>query len=722
MLKKRNRFIYPGALFQIFLLILSSVAIASFLGESFVSADPVPNLPSGLSTFTNAPQGSVFAAEGKYYLMGKDGWALAPKGTPIPGGGVVGEGGVVGGTGGGAAGGDIVSSVFGGQAFGAGIAGALFSGLVWGAIVGGAAYFLAGMFGLNEQQAASVGLGLGAGTFVGTSLYFVGQNTLPAAELASPTLSNFAFTPFGGLLIGAGVAAAVIILTYKNQKKELVRFECLPWEPPTGGSKCEECNNNPLMPCSEYRCKSLGQACEIVNSGTTDEKCVWVSKGDTAAPHFEPWVEALSPNGLRYTPDPTISPPNRGFKIEDSAGKDACLPAFTRVEFGIKADEPAQCRIDYEPRTKYSEMQFLLGESNLFLEEHTQRIKPINVDEENGSYVPDIGVGGTFTYWVRCIDANGNGEDSAAVAFKICVDKGPDETPPAVEGTSIATGLPVQFNVDSVPIEVYTNEPAECRWSMQDKAFEAMENPMDCSTETYQINANLDYVCSSDLTGIKNREENWFYFRCKDRKGNIMPASYPLLLQGTEELTISNVGPTGAFTGSTSVIPVALTVETAHGAENGNSICSYSTSESDSASFVAMERDATYKHNETLYLTGGNYTYYFRCIDGGGNLAKASTNFEVSVDTTAPKVTRVFKDGNSLKVITNEDSKCYYSNTNCNYDLEGGIAMSNEDPKKQNIHTAEWKEAVTYYVRCADLQGNQPSPDTCQIIVRASEL
>jgi len=65
-------------------------------------------------------------------------------------------------------------------------------------------------------------------------------------------------------------------------KKELVRFECQAWEPPTGGSRCDDCNNNPLLPCSEYRCRSLGQACEIANPGTTEEKCFWKSKGDTS--------------------------------------------------------------------------------------------------------------------------------------------------------------------------------------------------------------------------------------------------------------------------------------------------------------------------------------------------------------------------------------------------------------------------------------------------------
>ena len=619
----------------------------------------------------------------------------------------------------------ILQSVFGGQAFGIGSAGAiwagaLFSGLVWGAIVGGAAYFLAGAFGLNDKQAASVGLGLGAGTFVGATLFLVGKNAATAGMAAQPgTFGAFATSGFGAVLIGAGVAAAIIILTYKKEKKELIRFECQAWEPPTGGARCEECNNDPLMPCSEYRCRSLGQACEIVNAGTTEEMCVWISKGDTSAPHMEPWQEALT-DGYRYAPDRAISPPNRGFLIQDNAGKDTCLPAFSVLEFGVKTDEPAQCRVDYNAKTTYSEMEFLFGESALFLEEHTQRLKVPNTQEE-GAVIPEIGVDGTFTLWVRCMDKNGNGEDSAAVAFSFCVDDGPDTTQPTIEGSSIESGRPVQYNVDSVPIEIYVNEPSECKWSRIDKAYSDMENVMDCGKESYQINADLNYVCSAQLTGIVNRADNLFYFRCEDRAGNIMATSYPLLLKGTEELVIAKVGPTGEFTGSTTVIPVMLEVETAHGADNGKATCSFSNTET--GRFVIMDNTRNvYLHNQTLDLAAGYYIYHFRCIDAGGNLATNSTMFRVVTDTTDPLVTRVFKDGNALKVITSEEAKCYYSNTNCNYNVEDGIVMLYEDATKRDVHTAEWKKDVTYYIKCEDFQGNQPRPDACQIVAKASEL
>jgi hypothetical protein len=666
---------------------------------------------------------SYLVKDGGLYVLRGPGYMLAEPGTVIQAGG---QTITVGSEAGKIVSGNIVKApstatglkgIFSGSAFGtgstAGIMSSLLSGAIWGAIVGGAAYLLAGMFGLNDNQAASIGMTAGFGTFAGTTSYFLASNGILGTTLKG-------VSGLFGLGVGLGVGVAVLLATYKTEKKELVKFECLPWEAPTGGSHCDECNNDPLMPCSEYRCKSLGQACGIVNPGTTDEMCVWISKGDTAAPHIEPWDEALSPDGLGYNPDTAISPPNRGFKIQSGKG-DGCLPAFTKLEFGITTDEPAQCRIDYYAVGNYSSMQFLFGESNLFLTEHTQKLRLPNSQEGEGS-IPAIGVGGTFILWVRCIDANGNGEDGAAVAFSFCVDQGPDTTQPTIEGTSIETGNPVQYNVDTAPIEVYVNEPANCKWSRQDKAYDAMENEMSCSTETYQINADLNYVCSADLTGIKDKEENWFYFRCEDKNQNVMTTSYPLLLQGTQELTISSVGPDGEFSGGTAVIPVTLTVETVHGANDGEAVCAFSTVKDDSSSFVSMDNTKSYLHNQTLDLTAESYTYYFRCVDAGGNLATANTTFSVVTDTSYPRITRVFRDGNVFKVITDEDAKCYYSTSNCDYELADGLPMIYEDPTKKNMHTVDWKESVTYYVRCEDMNGNEPSMNSCQIIVRAGDL
>lgn len=683
-MKKINRKI--NASLQIFLLVSMSFAVAFLFESAFVDAQV------GQSTIS---QGALNAL--------KTSSTQAPAGMPH---GALG--------------------FLHGEAFGGGIPGALTAGLAWGAIVGGIGYGIAKLFGLNNQQAGSIGIGLGAGTFVGTTIYHsVAQGSISGISATSAPLVGFG--------IGAVVAVGIIVATYKKEKKELVVFECLPWEAPLGGSKCEECNNDPKMPCSEYRCKSLGQACEIVNKGTESELCVWVNREDTQAPKIVPSEDALS-DGLEYRPDRAISPPNTGFKILSS--EEGCLEPYSNFEFGIETidgrtnqPEPSQCRADFALKNSFNEMQFLFGGSNLFKQEHNMLLKvPSPFTEEEGEN-PVIHSNGEYTLYVRCIDANGNGERSAAVAFSFCVQEGPDTTAPEINGFSIPDGTPVTANIDEVPIEIYTNEPAECKWSRQDKSFEAMENAMSCPTQSFQVNAQLNYPCVGKLTAIEDRQINEFFFRCRDHSTavggrNTMAQSERLTLRGTEELTLDSVGPSGEFLGGTTTVEVTLTAKTSNGANEGRATCFISeTGEIDS--YFEMFNTDNFEHNMTLDLVGGNYTYYFRCLDEGGNAAERSTSFSVKVDAAAPQITRAFRDGDNLKVITSEASNCVYSLTTCNYNFEQATqdtSFSVEDITRRTVHFTPWEEDKTYYIKCEDLQGNRPRAGSCQIVVEASAI
>ncbi len=627
---------------------------------------------------------------------------------------------------------DLLGSIFGGKMLGTATAGqvfggALISGAVWGAIVGGGAYFIAKMFGQTDKQAASIGMGLGAGTFVGSSLYLMGANAAALGPGNFFAAHPFIFSATGGLLIGGGIAAAIIILTYKKEKKEIIQFQCLPWEAPTGGRKCEECNEDPLLPCSEYRCKSLGQACEIVNAGTANELCVWVHPDDTSAPMITPWEDALRPKDeLRYVPDNAVRPPARGAKITKLGEVGGCLQAYTKLQFGITTDEPAKCRIDYNLVTGFDNMSNAFGNSLIFAYNHTQQLRvpsPFTEADGEGEEIPEIHTDGTYSLYARCMDANGN-YNIDAFSFRFCVGAGPDTTQPKIEGSDINDGSPVQSGVDSVPIEVYVNEPAECRWSRIDKDFSDMENKMTCATESYQINSELNYVCSGTLTGIKDKQDNNFFFRCMDygaENRNVMTSSFPLTLKGTEELVITKAGPTGTIEGSTTTETIYLTAETAHGANEGKSVCYFDT-DSEGEFDIAMEFSDSYTHNQSLDLSAGNYIYYFQCVDDGGNAAYANTNFTIHIDKVVPTAARVYRDADTLTVVTDEEAKCAYSLTSCNYNFEEGKALIYENAAEKIVHYTEWDSSSTYYIKCMDLQGNEPSPTACSIIAKGSEL
>jgi hypothetical protein len=420
-------------------------------------------------------------------------------------------------------------------------------------------------------------------------------------------------------------------------------------------------------------------------------------------------------------------------KIEKIGGS-KCLQPYTPLRFGVYTldgksgqPEPAQCKIDFELKKTYDEMIYPMGESIAYSMNHTQSLKVPETNNEAGANVPTIMNGGTMSLYVRCRDANGN-ENVGAFSFSFCVDPSPDTTAPEVVGSSIENGGYVQYNADKVPIVVSSNEPAECKWSRQDKDYDSMENVMECSTQSYQVNSELNYPCAGDLTGIKNKEDNVFYFRCLDMSTapggrNKMTTSFKLTLKGTEPLLIKSVGPGGTIKGSTTTVPVNLTVETAAGADEGKALCSFTEDLVEPKTFIEMDVSGGYEHSQQYDFLAGQHFVTYLCTDAGGNSYGAMTNFTIEVDTQSALIARVFRDGDKLKVITNEDAQCAYSLDSCLFDLDNPTNPLNyESATKRSVHIIPWDYNSVYHIKCADLRGNRPLPDACSMIVKGSQL
>lgn len=618
----------------------------------------------------------------------------------------------------------LIGDIYGGKLFPAAggkvsFIGGLVSGLAWGGTVYLAVNFLAPAFGANEYLTKALSSALGAGVFAGRTSFLLfgkgGEFATSSGEILGLPAGQGAF------VIGLAVAVVVFIALYKKEKKEVIQYQCLPWEAPLGGQNCEECNKDSFRPCSEYRCKSLGQACDLVNKGTEEEKCVWVARDDVTSPTITPWDDALS-EGHKYTNHDT-RPPSLGVKITKEGALNGCLAAFTPLQFGVFLNEPGQCKIDYDHKEKFDEMQFFMGENNLFRYNHTQRMSLPSPDSFN-SESPELENDGIYDLFVRCRDANGN-ENVDEFVFGFCVDPSPDTTPPVIVDTSIENGAPVAFGVGEIEVSAFVNEPAECKWSIDDKNYEDMENTFSCSTSVLEINAELVYECSTTLTGVKDNAENNYYFRCKDKPNspenerNVNVQSYGFALRGTRELNIIDVGPNKTIKDSTEVVNVDLTLETSNGANEGQAICYFSDT-GEEGDFVAMFESNSFEHKQTLSLVEGDYTYYFRCVDAGGNSDTTTTSFRVETDSQAPLVTRVYRDLDALKIVTDEDAQCMYSLNSCNYVFEEGIAMIYSNPNTKTNHYAQWSSSNIYHVKCRDEFGNEPSPNACSIVVSAS--
>ena len=295
--------------------------------------------------------------------------------------------------------------------------------------------------------------------------------------------------------------------------------------------------------------------------------------------------------------------------------------------------------------------------------------------------------------------------------------------------TSIPTDSYVKFGVGSVPLQVYVNEPATCKWSTQNKEYSVMENTMNCATNLTQINARELYTCFTNLTGVVDRQENKFFFRCKGQSNkpeedrNVNVNSYLFNLRGSQPLNIISVGPNGTATGNTNTVPVNLKVVTDDRANEGTAICSFSSSGLPN-SYVLMFETKAVEHTQRLDLTTGNYNYIFRCVDYGGNATEASANFSVIVDTAPPLVTRAYYDSTNiaLKIVTNEDAVCAYSLNSCNFNFEEGIELIYSQASKKKSHFGEWKPNMAYYIKCKDSFDNEPAPNACSIVVSATNI
>lgn len=535
--------------------------------------------------------------------------------------------------------------------------------------------------------------------------------------------------------VGVGVGALYFVDNYKKESKKTAVFTCYPWQAPLGGQNCEACNEGDL-PCSEYQCKSLGQACELINKGTDEEKCAWVNRNDVNPPVIAPLEEVLPENYNYQRQNTGILPPDRGVIVENLGSSDKCIPAFTPFRFGITTinngeGEPAKCKVDKVRKPTFDEMAFFMSDG-LFRYNHTFSLSlpgTANLEAEG----VEVENGGNYELFVKCQDANGN-ENVANFVFKYCVDDGPDTTPPLIDSTSISNGLPVQYDTTSLDLDVYINEPVQaCKWSHTDTSYESMENSMDCSLASSISRANAFglYTCRTTLNGLKDRFENEFFFKCKDITGNENKESYEYKVIGTQPLVIDSVTPNNeTIRDSTDAVKVTFDVRTSAGYKEGESTCYYSGSSDtgepeDADGYIAFFETNSFRHKQDLFLVGGTtenpveYTYYIRCVDLGGNADYEKIIFDVASDNEAPEVVRASHEENYLKITTNEASRCVYDTLSCSYVFEDGIKITTTD---DSSHFVDWNPSSNYYIKCKDEFDNQPNPDECNILVRPSDF
>ena len=188
--------------------------------------------------------------------------------------------------------------------------------------------------------------------------------------------------------------SSLIYFTSPETGYVVVEYECQPWQAPLNGD-CDACNNGDL-PCNLYKCKSLGQSCDLVNEGVDGaEMCVDVNPRDVTPAIIKP-NETLLTDGYIYS-NYTSNPPSPGFSIfsdentwnversSEEVPEDGAIKAFDPLTFAITTEEVTRCKIDTDRDKSFDEMFSYVGGSSLYKRTHIEHLILPNQEAFNSS-------------------------------------------------------------------------------------------------------------------------------------------------------------------------------------------------------------------------------------------------------------------------------------------------------------------------------------------------
>ena len=449
------------------------------------------------------------------------------------------------------------------------------------------------------------------------------------------------------------------------------KFTCDPWLAPSGNQNCELCQNDPSNPyavCDKYRCDSLGAKCEFIgkNPDGSDAEtglCKLTKERDLVAPVI---------THLKIEENRQIEPiGTEGYNIRGE------FDTKNSIVIGVKTDELAACKIHKVRETNFDNMLWFDNEK--WQTNHTVELFFTGEDPGQDSLL--IFGSGQKEYYVSCKDTSGNIKPNYKIQFK--VKEGPDITKPVIIKMDPVNNAYIPYNQESTNLYLLVEEDSGvkgCKYSRTPNTdYENMEGSFTCSSSSTRDSEGLvGYRCLTKLTGLRNNQDNTFYFKCEDNVENVNNQDQPTegyTLKGSNPLLLESVGPEGKLYER----DITLTATTRNGAEgNGKAECRYSLSiqqETDKAfenMFKFSTTDSSTHSHQLINLENGNYYVQVMCKDIGGNEDRKQTTF--NVDTPDLNITTVEPLNNSkvyqlpfeLKVTTvkgynnNGDSTCNY--------------------------------------------------------------
>jgi len=580
--------------------------------------------------------------------------------------------------------------------------------------------FLAESFGISGDAATVLVLAAGVGGTSAAMYLGVKYGLLKNSFVALETWG-------WSFVISAVVIAVIIFSGWGTTKQVKVNFECLPWQAPTGGNNCDECNGNPSEPCTKYKCESLGQACRLINENTNAPVCESLS--------YETIPPVIREGSVLTKEYDFQNPQIKNVQIRNING--GCIPEFVPVVFTLKTDEYAQCKWDLERLGDYESMENYHAEGTVYSLNHSFSVGGFSLGLLNANNITgDLieGFTGNVKMFVKCKDSFGNFNlDDYVVDF--CINSGPDTTPvlQSLTTTSPENGANLKYGTDEIDFKMWTNEPAECKYSYTEGlSYNEMEGALACKTNL-DDHESFGWPCSGTLGNLNQNSK--FYIKCLDqpwlkgtveeseRNANMEDFSYEVYISEQElkikiiSLTYKNskaiLNPDSytEISGNEIIFPITLQAETSGGIDNGKSSCSYQWGEN----YIPFLNTNSNTHSQDMNLPRGTYGISIKCIDEAGNEAVQNANFKMKSDYSAPIAVRTYYDSGDLVLITNEQAKCYLSS-----DVVEGCNFNTDEAEKMETgfttsHSTTWIEGKVYYIKCEDLLGNKNTGCTAKI-------
>ncbi len=566
--------------------------------------------------------------------------------------------------------------------------------------------------GVGRGLSAGQGYGLMAAGAIGGAVAGYGIMGGTAFGASAATL-----TAIGLVAVGVVIAAILIMwaMGIGDVKEKDVKFTCQPWQPPVGGKDCSKCGSDGF-PCSQYSCNSLGQECQIINEDDpATTACIDVSPKDSLAPVISPNYP-LKPTGYTWTAT------DAGVRIEADTSDKCIQETYQAIPFGFILSEPGQCKVSTRPLTSFDLMDQYVSDNNRFSLNHTLPIILPNL-ESLGFESFDPNARANASVYVRCQDKSGN-KNQRDYFVSFCIKQGPDITPPVITSREPAQEI-VRYGQDALNATIYTNEPADCRWSTQDRNYSSMNASMSCLNQLGDMTFR-GFSCSA--TFLLPQNQSTFFIRCLDQpwlhgenesKRNPTPVSYQYTVQKTATpLQITSITPNNVtLTFGTQPATVSFAATTAGGLD-GTATCGFLTNQG----LQVLSNTGTSSHSQLFnQMVGGTFKYALLCEDGVGNKAERNGSVIIKIDTGTPLVTRLYRDGNTLFAITSEPGTCVFgtdTQTRCRYNFSNATQLSGT----ALIHTTLLDEQSTYYIKCSDQFNNGNASDSCGAIVRGSRL